>query len=82
MSLLYCHKFSLPTHSQARWNIFKSSGDKPMIFGGRNPRGARGAIAPPDFGRSVKTLSQPREVDYAHKIILASPDLRPSYGPV
>ena len=32
-------------------------------------------MAPPDFGRSV-TLSQPREADYAHQIILVPPDFQ------
>ena len=49
------------------------------------PAGAGGALAPPDFGRSVNSiqgqlqvtvlaLSQPRGTDYAHQIILAPRD--------
>ena len=39
------------------------------------PGGAGGAIAPPDFGRSIRylTLSQPRGVDYTHYVTNGTP---------
>ena len=56
---------------------------KPVV-----PGGARGAMALPDFGRSVNPIStnlpRARGVDYAHEIILAPPDFqtfrRPWHG--
>ena len=36
------------------------------------PGGARGALAPPDFGRSVNPISM-RETDYAHLIANGTP---------
>ena len=38
------------------------------------PRGAGGALAPPNSGGSVKPIFQPRGADYAHQIILEPPD--------
>ena len=53
-------------------------------FRGVVPGGAGGAMAPPDFGRSVNTIST-RGAEYAHQIILAPPDfqtfLRPFHTP-
>ena len=42
-----------------------------------------GAMAPPDFGRSVNPISTTRGTDYAHLITTGTPRIfRPSDGPV
>ena len=43
---------------------------RPVVHGG-----AGGAMAPPDFGRSVNPIST-WGTDYAHQIILAPPDFQ------
>ena len=48
------------------------------------PRGCRGVMAPPEHPQILAdqlTLSQPGGADYAHQIMLAPPEFRPSYGP-
>ena len=46
-----------------------------MVVRGVLPVGAGGTMAPPDFGRSVNPIST-KGADYAHQIILASPDFQ------
>ena len=45
------------------------------------PGGAGGAMTPPDFGRSVNPFSTSGQIINT-TLLLATPDFRPSYGPV
>ena len=53
------------------------------LVGAGNAGSAKGAMVPPDFGRSVNPIStSTRGPDYAHHITTLHPKIfRPSYGP-
>ena len=59
----YHHEMSWGGNSQgSRWQ--QQNNLRPVV-----PRGAGGAMAPPNFGRSVNHISTPRGADYAQQII-------------
>ena len=67
MLICTCKKKYIVVQSTNIWDIIDI---RPVV-----PGGAGGAMAPPDFGRSVNPIST-KGADYAHQIVLAPPDFQ------